>query len=529
MNSRVGTGSQVPLWRDHAATLSTLLNQHNIVKDTNPERLGDLVENGHVYLINNSLEKATIRFSRWHSKGYICHLGDMLEMGEDVFNGWFTKWDVARMKSIRVGQDKSIRVEQDQTHTRKYNVILIDAISKLDDRSIVSITSGNPFMTATSLEKLRGSATKIASLRVTPNGSQNSSLDEYRKAADDFYQSDICFEFHKLLVGTVYRYRQALSELGKAYSDSPEDTALLGNAIRRVFAYCQQLWTIAHSKAFEDHMEMLGHNNVLKQPILSLIKYYNDRLQDSSRSDGIVGGSGPEETGQGTVAGEAGSGGDDVDNESNAPTPAGASGPEGMGKGTAAGEAAGEAGSGESVDDELDALADGCVSADTFCKFIRLLVDHWQALENVIEFCDAQGFKITRDIRFALLDVPPPDPSIAIRRETWEATIHDLKDESGLEDFQDDAFLQGLSDWVTQGESRTIDTPDCRRIRANFKHAFKVGDKDKDGGCLLFFSNFHCEALLGSLMMMESEKAHPLCHDMKMCFLVCHFTLIDAQ
>jgi hypothetical protein len=113
------------------------LLKHNDIKKNDPEHLGNLVQNGHMYLMNTHMERAANRFDYWHASGYICNLGDLVAKGEHVFKAWFTKWESNGAR--------------DNTNIREFkNTILADTISKFNN--ISSTTAGNPFMKPVKLE-----------------------------------------------------------------------------------------------------------------------------------------------------------------------------------------------------------------------------------------------------------------------------------------------------------------------------------------------------------------------------------------
>jgi hypothetical protein len=519
------------------------LAKHKDVTKNNPERVGDLVQNGHVYLMNIAKTKSIVRFTRWSSSGYICNLGDLVENGEDIFKAWFTNWE-------------SGRTGQDETNTGKFNnAILTENILNLDD--ILSTTKGNPFMKPAKLEKLAKCATELTSLCNTAMQSENLSVKlEYHKAADAFYNSDTCFEFHQFLVATIFRYRHALLELKMRESESekvpktaspsndstvPKETTALRNAILSAFIYCQQLWAIVHSKAFEDHMSMLDYNKAIKLPTHGHNNYYKRRMAGGPREsrgedsagdeDGDVDEDQNEEEHE--DENEEDENEEDEDEEDEDENEEDEDENEEDEDENEEDEDENEEDEDENEEEHEDTkgknkdtkgkAADGVkikgAAGETSFKWARRLVDHWQAFENVIGFCNGVSFDIEKDVKISLLDVHPPNPSpVMINQETWQNIIHDLKNERGWEDFQDQSFLADLCEWVTNGETQSsIDTPTCISIRKNFKLAFE------EKGFLKFQACRHCEAELGSIMV--SDGAHPLCHAMKTCCLVCYLSL----
>jgi hypothetical protein len=275
------------------------------------------------------------------------------------------------------------------------------------------------------------------------------------------YNKATCFEFHQLLVATLLSYGKTLDDLDSALHKKKPDLQRLVRIVDEVWTCASLLWSIAYSRALENHLETLRHNGWLALPVNGKLSDYRDftKFTGLKKQEIITADKDKED----------GDGGDEW-GSSMSDNPAGI---------------AGEDGEGVQEGEEIRALyADKkpVGLADIYHRWIRLQVDRWHAARKIT----SSLVRSPNPVDLTLLAVRYTSPRLATSvMNPWSSTISDLCKGA---DIHPEPVIDALRDRIR----REVQHPDCNPI---FKQFNPNPTKE-----IMYTGRVHCEAALASLL-----------------------------
>jgi hypothetical protein len=342
------------------------------------------------------------------------------------------------------------------------------------------------------------------------------------------YTRDTCYEFHRLLVATIFCHGKMLKGFSRYYRAKDEKGC--ERLAYNILQIGTLLWRIAYSRMLFHHFSLLQAGAVLDLPTQASEYYYRayassfvgqtcqkpmhegdrtkpgdnnfhldsengneevgarqDHVHEGSGKGAAKGGEGRDET-VGEVVGEQGSqegegmigahGGDQDEDKTVDETA--------------------DQGVDEDMDEEFHGMTkpirssiEGKVSepgrALTFQRWMRLLVGHWASLEVIT--AHARGSSDVISIGVISARHPDTAPDRGMKMNRWKTTIRELDPTLLVEPADMDIFNH---DAVISVLEKQMQTDGCHKI----KNAFNCDPDDPNK----FSGNHHCEMVMGGVI-----------------------------
>ena len=287
---------------------------------------------------------------------------------------WSSQGFISQLR--RVSEIALRGVVQPAVSPLQNDISLARLLVKIEDRNtfhaIVEHTSTNSPLTITSL------FTACRNMPTLPRPVRREQSEE----TSGLYHKDTCVEFHQLLVSALLSFWKALKKLELVKGDyrKTPDLAELVRCAKRVCSCGNLLWSIAYSRALEDHLKVLQAQGWLELPETQPA-FVDDASADTAGNDD-----------------EKGEGGQVENQEYN------------------------------KLVDQVESSDDEALAV-VFLEWIRLQVDRFQAARKITSYVKRNQ---TPSIDVNLLAVRHPGPRAAsVVLEPWRDTIKRLYPTTG--------------------------------------------------------------------------------------------------
>jgi hypothetical protein len=417
----------------HVATVENYIHRYSAIGSNDQAARTSLFHTFSRYLVASCWRKMYLRAIHWSSKGLMYILGSL---------------DEKRMQQI-------------------FDASLVKTTGRRD--SALAIMLQNKTLCSAVSQEYRG-----------PNGRPDN-LTEFTHLPSAFgkdkpaYNRLTCFEFHRLLVGTLLGYGKALGAFAEAMNKS--DTASVAERdilAEKFYRYYRLLWRIAYSHMLIQHLEMLQAASLLRFPTDDAKEVYQDYTVFAPPKMAKEIGKEWHEAGEDKIGGEGMEGSGIVDDE--------------MGE--------------ELRRAQMDLVV--FMNAKTgrakaFHRWIRLLTAHLGALDIISEFCHHSS----QNVDISLIPVRPP-PSCGTIMGDWRATVRSL---ASRPNGSSSVAVYNADDATKELERQIgLEHPDLTRCK--IVKAFKSKPPHQAAAEFVTFNApMHCEAALAVLASEFRENA----------------------
>ncbi|KIM77545.1 hypothetical protein PILCRDRAFT_617712 [Piloderma croceum F 1598] len=456
------------------------------------------------YLVASCWRKMRKRVIHWTSLGFLHILG---------------KLDKARLQKIFDDHHTTLEPSS-RMDTRLFEELRRMSAGSEDDVDVLGQIMKSYPISASEPQSSSKPARLIEALSQLQQGQSKHPLGAYTR--------DTCYEFHRLLVATIFCHGEMLKRFNKHYSDgNKKGCEQFANNILQVGTL---LWRIAYSRLLFHHFSLLQAGAFLDLPTRASEYDYRayassfahqccgkhkdegDRTKPDDNDIHLDGKNGNEAVGarqdhvhegSGKGAAKGSEGWDEtvgeVVDEQGSQEGAGAIGAHG---GDQDEDKTVDEPADQGIDDDMDeefrgmtrplrSSTEGEVSepgrALTFQRWIRLLVSHWASLEVITAHARDSPDIITMGV----ISIKHPDtaPDRGMKMNHWKTTIRELDptllvEPSDMDIFDGEAVISVLE--------KHMQTDDCHKIKVAFN--YEPDDPNK------FSAAHHCEMVMAGVI-----------------------------